>query len=84
MQRRIEEYKENERKNSGKMLGKIDHSIFLFVDDKSGSHNISAPIWGDELSDYRGHNFFSPRLRPLLFGFLNFTLLYVSTCIAIF
>ena len=42
MQRRIEEYQETERQHSGKKLGDIDHSKFLFVfDDKSVSQNIN-------------------------------------------
>ena len=42
MQRRIEEYQEKERQHSGKKLGDIDHSKFLFGDDdKFCSNDVS-------------------------------------------
>ena len=57
MQRRIEEYQEKERQHSGKKLGDIDHSKFLFVDeDKSGSHNISGHLFYEGLSNESEHN----------------------------
>ena len=44
MQRRIEEYKEQERQRSGKKI--VDLSKFLFVDeDKSGSHSVPGYLF---------------------------------------
>ena len=55
-EKRIQEYKDNERQHSGKKLGEIDHSKFLFVDsDKSGSHDVSGPLFHEGLSNDSEH-----------------------------
>ena len=46
MNKRIEEYKDSQRKNSGVKIGDVFYSKFPF-----DSQNITPPVWGDEFSD---------------------------------